>query len=289
MTSKKSLQSLVRHLILEMTGDSDVNNVLKRIIDSKDLQVEIQDKGNSVIFLIKRVSESNTNFDDLDNFVFSFNPSPEQILARLELVKSRGGPCRGAWEVGYAYSNESGQKWGRFLYDVAIEKLGLIMSDREMVSKFARPIWKNLRSRPDIERLQLDDIYDTLTPGFERDNCAITPWDVVSVPGKDYDLNPEFEADIKRLRGVYLNDPVGKERERPKSLRTGPRKSGSYKLTAPKHASLKDVDETSDDNKETREYYWRLLNGDLSAAYRKKGRETPVLDSLMSAGKLKVN
>jgi hypothetical protein len=284
MIDKKSLRNLVRHLVLENVSaqapgggkpyDPDfLNRLLDKLIFSEDLFVDYSADKNQVTIEIVRDKQGQEE---------------REVLAFIDLVNNRNKPCLEAWEVASVFSYGPREGWGRLLYDIAMEKLGLIMSDRESVSSKARPIWDSFAQRSgEIERVQLDDIYDTLTPGFERDNCAIAPWDVVSVPGKDYDLNPEFEADIKRLRGDYLKDPVGKERERPKSIRTGPRKSGPYKLTAPKHASLKDVDETSDDNKETREYYRRLLNGPLAGAYRKKGKATPVLNKLIDKGKFR--
>ena len=71
----------------------------------------------------------------------------------------------GVWIVKESYA-QSG--WGPFLYDLAMEVCGTIMSDREAVSSEAFNVWKTYQDdRPDITRLQLD--YPGIKiPGFER-------------------------------------------------------------------------------------------------------------------------
>ena len=65
---------------------------------------------------------------------------------------------------------------GPLAYDVAIEAqegMGLI-SDRASVSPDALAVWNYyMNSRPDVEVVQLDDQYNTLTPEDE-DNCDQT-------------------------------------------------------------------------------------------------------------------
>lgn len=236
-------------LIKETVGDPEVQSVLNRIISSKDLGVEIVHKGNNfLVFSVVRYAEEKSMVDDFTgDFSFSMNPAPsKQVLAYLELEKGKNhftvdpdedpvsmkSPpnCSNAWEVAFAYANETGKKWGRFLYDVAIEKLGAIMSDRESVSELARKVWSKLRSRDDIERLQLDDIYNTLTDTVD-DNCDMAPWSVNSEPGEHFFI--------------------------------------------------------SDEERSSPEYEDRLRAHDLSAAYAKKGGETPVIDALSRANKLK--
>lgn len=70
----------------------------------------------------------------------------------------------GVWIVKESYA-QSG--WGPFLYDLAMEICGTIMSDRETVSGEAFNIWKTYQDgRADITRLQLDSS-DIEIPGFE--------------------------------------------------------------------------------------------------------------------------
>ena len=234
---RKIVRALINEaLIKETVGDPVIQGVLETIIKSDDIGVEITHKsGRLVDFTVVRYNEKKTLSDDdsAGDLRFSMNSvANKQVLSRLELLKSqRNGPCLGAWEVSTAFTYDPGKKWGRFLYDVAMEKLSLIMSDRNTVSKFARSIWSNIRSRGDVDRVQLDDLYDTLTPETDADNCNIAPWGVIEIPGKDFDHDPGY------LR--------------------------------------------------SEEYINRLRTGDLSAAYAKKGGETPVIDALNRANKLK--
>lgn len=71
----------------------------------------------------------------------------------------------GVWIVKESYA-QSG--WGPFLYDLAMEICGTIMSDREAVSSEAYNVWKTYQDgRTDITRLQLDSS-EIAIPGFER-------------------------------------------------------------------------------------------------------------------------
>lgn len=234
---RKIVRALINEaLIKETVGDPVIQGVLETIIKSDDIGVEITYKASNLVDLtVVRYNEKKTLTDEDLAGDLSFSMSPvanKQVLSRLELLKSkRNGPCLDAWEVSLAFTYDPGKKWGRFLYDVAMEKLNLVMSDRDNVSKFARPIWSNIRSRGDVDRVQLDDLYNTLTPETDEDNCNIAPWGVIAIPGKDFDHDPGY--------------------------------------------------------RESEEYINRLRTGDLSAAYAKKGGETPVIDALIRANKLK--
>jgi len=210
----QSLRLLVRKIIRESVDtagvtDPDVQEALIRLLDADDLRVEIKDAsgGNRIIFTVVRFVDQQ-EFTGTDDFVLSFSPvSSSTVLAKLELIRdSSRGPCHGAWEVSMAHAYESGMKWGRLLYDVAMEKLGLIMSDRESVSNFARPVWTKIRARGDIKRVQLDDKFNTLTPSIEEDNCEIAPWSFVAIPGKDYDIDPGYRASAEYINRLRTGD-----------------------------------------------------------------------------------
>ena len=83
-----------------------------------------------------------------------------------------GGKCGGAGGVVQSSTAKTGM--GPLAYDVAIEAqegMGLI-SDRSVVSSEARAVWDYyMNNRPDVEVVQLDDQYNTLTPEDE-DNCS---------------------------------------------------------------------------------------------------------------------
>ena len=82
-----------------------------------------------------------------------------------------GGKCGRAGGVVQSSTAKTGM--GPLAYDVAIEAqegMGLI-SDRVSVSREARAVWDYyMNNRPDVEVVQLDDQYNTLTPEDE-DNC----------------------------------------------------------------------------------------------------------------------
>ena len=87
--------------------------------------------------------------------------------------------CNGSWVVSYALAEKG---FGPLLYDVAIEitsgttslnKGGYkgLTPDRTNLSRDAFGVWrKYLELRPDVQKVQLDDTENTLTPGDE-DNC----------------------------------------------------------------------------------------------------------------------
>lgn len=85
-----------------------------------------------------------------------------------------GGKCGGAGGVVQSSTAKTGM--GPLAYDVAIEAqegMGLI-SDRASVSSDALAVWDYyMNNRPDVEVVQLDDQYNSLTPEDE-DNCDQT-------------------------------------------------------------------------------------------------------------------
>ena len=85
-----------------------------------------------------------------------------------------GGKCGRAGGVVQSSTAKTGM--GPLAYDVAIEAqegMGLI-SDRASVSSDALAVWDYyMKNRPDVEVVQLDDQYNTLTPEDE-DNCDQT-------------------------------------------------------------------------------------------------------------------
>jgi len=81
-------------------------------------------------------------------------------------------PCLGAYKINMSHAEHG---WGPMLYDVAMEIASMYASglipDRLDVSPEARKVWQYYHdNRPDVEVVQLDDIWNTLTPD-EYDNC----------------------------------------------------------------------------------------------------------------------
>jgi len=84
--------------------------------------------------------------------------------------RGRGlGDCLGAYMV---VGSEATHGWGPMLYDVIMELAGSdgVMADRSSLSKDAFNVWQVYMSRGDVQKKQLDDVGNTLTPE-EEDNC----------------------------------------------------------------------------------------------------------------------
>lgn len=99
---------------------------------------------------------------------------PRRWVAMVAYETTAGlkvGRCGRAGSVVQSANAKTGM--GPLAYDVAIEEtegLGLI-SDRTSVSSAARAVWDYyLNNRPDVEAVQLDDPFNSLTPEDE-DNC----------------------------------------------------------------------------------------------------------------------
>ena len=84
--------------------------------------------------------------------------------------RGRGlGHCLGAYMV---VGSEATHGWGPMLYDVIMELAGDdgVMADRSSISKDAFNVWQVYMTRDDVQKKQLDDERNTLTPD-EEDNC----------------------------------------------------------------------------------------------------------------------
>ena len=81
------------------------------------------------------------------------------------------GPCLGAYMV---IGSLAAHGWGPMLYDVAMEVAGDrgLMADRQSLSKDAFNVWQVYMSRDDVQKKQMDDERNTLTPD-EEDNCEM--------------------------------------------------------------------------------------------------------------------
>ena len=109
--------------------------------------------------------------------VLLFQPTentPRRWVAMVAYETTFGagaGRCGGADSVVQSATAKTGL--GPLAYDIAIELTGGLgmISDRATVSKDARAVWDYyLNNRPDVEAVQLDDPFNSLTPD-DRDNC----------------------------------------------------------------------------------------------------------------------
>jgi len=127
-------------------------------------------------------------------------------------------PCLGAYKINMSHAEHG---WGPMLYDVAMEIASMYASglipDRLDVSPEARKVWQYYHdNRPDVEVVQLDDIWNTLTPD-EYDNCLqdVARDDVVypdewtdSPLSKLYGVDGSPTIDkLKSMGRIHFEDP----------------------------------------------------------------------------------
>ena len=130
-----------------------------------------------IMSMIDKLEKSDGYVEILPDRVVVWEPTendPRRWVAMIAYETTAGfkiGRCGRAGSVVQSANAKTGM--GPLAYDVAIEEtggLGLI-SDRTTVSSAARSVWDYyLNNRPDVEAVQLDDLFNSLTPENE-DNC----------------------------------------------------------------------------------------------------------------------
>ena len=155
-------------LILESWNEflsEDFSKVESMIYRLRDRAVSIQRSRNGMI----SVSFVDQNLDNSKGGA----AHPVGIL-NMHKAKSDEGNCLNAWVISYSLADKG---YGPLLYDVAIEIASMdpstsgLTPDRTNLSADAFKVWKKyLTIRPDVEKVQLDDLENSLTPDAE-DNC----------------------------------------------------------------------------------------------------------------------
>lgn len=146
-----------------------VDICIKELNLLQESRKSINDLGNDYTVHVKGISSTEDGVITPGNLVIikllKGTSNSEAGLILLEQAQDFDIDGYGVWIVKESYA-QSG--WGPFLYDLAMEICGTIMSDREAVSSEAFNIWKIYQDdRPDITRSQLD--YPEINiPGFER-------------------------------------------------------------------------------------------------------------------------
>lgn len=136
------------------------------------LEIRIFDDGEDVGFKIvsAETGEQPTHQEMRDKFGRVFG---HVWIRQYGPGGKEGKLCADAWEV---TRSEAVSGYGPMLYDLAMEYATQngsgMMSDRNGVSEEAYLVWKKyMDNRDDVEKIQLDDFENTLTPE-EEDNCA---------------------------------------------------------------------------------------------------------------------
>ena len=146
-----------------------VDICIKELNSLQESRKSINDLGNDYTVHVKGISSTEDGViipEDLVVIKLLKGTSNSEVgLILLEQAQDFDIDGYGVWIVKESYA-QSG--WGPFLYDLAMEICGTIMSDREAVSSEAFNVWKTYQDdRPDTTRLQLD--YPEINiPGFER-------------------------------------------------------------------------------------------------------------------------
>ena len=167
-----------------------------------DMRVVIQDRGSHE-FVVRLVGVDPTRGND------------EYILGNVTADKgSVEYRCNDAFIVSWSGVEESG--WGPLLYDVAMEyatsKGSGLMASRTAVSSEAFNVWQYYADqREDVEKVQMDDAEDNLTPGVAADNCGqrlVYKGEHTGERWKGFDVSDEPWD--PRGKEVLLNDPLSK-------------------------------------------------------------------------------
>jgi hypothetical protein len=128
------------------------------------------------------------------------------------------GKCLGSFVVMNTLVNPSSKGAGPLLYDVAIELTGKrgLTPDRWKVSSDALKIWNfYLKKRKDVFHKQLDDLFGSITPDDDNDDCrqtsAYSSWDNEVSVGKlrpgDLAKGPDTEIEEEDLANKELLSP----------------------------------------------------------------------------------
>lgn len=132
-----------------------------------------------------------------------------QAIINIAKPTKRQGVCNDAWEVTWSLSDIP--KLGPLLYDIAMEiatlEGGGLMSDRAEVSDKARRVWRMYGARGDIEKYQLDNLRNELTPETDEDNCrqdsaeldADVAWEDSSLSKRYLKNNPSIITKLRDL------------------------------------------------------------------------------------------
>ena len=151
-----------------------LNEGMKQPADLPDgIQVRIEDLGGQDLVFMFVDEETGEDVRRSDKIRDKWGWFYGFVYIRPYGKDSRGFDCMGAFEVS---STGASSGWGPMLYDLAMEYAtkngGGLVSDRQGVSEDAYAVWKKYMDyRDDVEKVQLDDLENSLTPE-DADNCT---------------------------------------------------------------------------------------------------------------------
>ena len=152
-----------------------LNEGMKQPSDLPDgVQIRIEDMGGGdIVFKLVDEETGEEMRKDWDKMRDKWGMLYGFVYIRPYGKDNKGFDCMGAFEVS---STGAQSGWGPMLYDLAMEYAtkngGGLVSDRHGVSEDAYFVWKRyMDERDDIEKVQLDDLINSLTPE-DADNCT---------------------------------------------------------------------------------------------------------------------
>ena len=116
-------------------------------------------------------NDQSMKFKVIKSYLYAADPG-EFVLAHISVAPSvrLKSPCWGAAEVASSASNSG---FGPLLYDIAMSDYGVLTPDRISVSRSAYNVWDFYKNkRPDVEKLEFDDVTNPQTPPKE-DDCHV--------------------------------------------------------------------------------------------------------------------
>ena len=165
------------NLLREYIRETLLTEVAKAIQDlPPGVSVVIEPYASGPVgFEIYFADDTGTLKDDIEASERKYKDQNERLFYGLIAIgglERSDGPCAGAFSI---HAVVAANGWGPFLYDIAIEyateKANGLIADRMLVSGAARNVWNYYsQSRTDVQKHQLDDLDNTLTPEYE-DNC----------------------------------------------------------------------------------------------------------------------
>jgi hypothetical protein len=189
------------------------------------------------------ISEGALTPRDLVDYGYHIEIRQGKALSRVEIISAgirKGfltfseqhdfdGNCLGSNVIN---SVEAPHGFGPLLYDITMELSGKkgLTPDRRAVSKDALKVWNfYLNSRDDVSSEQLDDLFGSITPENDADDCrqssAYNSWDITNfanspefadaeysseyedgqAPPDEWSVGEEGDLRLRHLRGRYMS------------------------------------------------------------------------------------